>query len=117
MAIQDTTNDAEIRKHFRDIRDKLQSVSAKTDLVSKATIRPETSALFGNQSGIYKWLMTIFDELELLRLERISLNSRIEQLTDALEKIRAWQKKYQPMLDVIKKDHDIEKALTKKRQR
>jgi hypothetical protein len=112
VALQDD-DEAEIRKHYRDIRDRLKGASARLDTLSKAIVRPEMGALFGNQSDLFDWLAKIFDELEQLRLNIISSNSRNEQTIDALEKIRAWQKMYEPSLDAIKRDHDKLKDVLK----
>jgi len=97
-------NEAHIRKQYRDIRDTLTSVFSKLDLMSKATIRPEISGLFGNQADIYSWLKKIFDELEQVRLEVNRLNNQNESVIDVLEKIQVWQKEYQPILNELKEE-------------
>jgi hypothetical protein len=53
-------------------------------------------------------------EDRLTQLQKTA-DKRNEQIMYVLEKIRDWQKKYQPYLDEIKKDHDkLETVLKKK---
>lgn len=107
-------DEAKIRTHYRDIRDKLKSTSTKLDMISKVRLRPDISLLLGNEASIYEWLATVFDELEQLRLELNNLDNRHEEIIDVFKMIRAWQKDYQPILDEFKQERDrFGKALKK----
>ncbi len=99
------SQEVEIRKYYRDIRDRLKANSARLDVLSKAILRPEISGLVGNQADFCEWLVVIFDRLEQIELEVNTLKTD-DEIVDTLEKIHTWQKTYQPYLDTLKSEHD-----------
>lgn len=107
MTTQTDDDEEKIRHRYREIRDNLKTDSVKVDMASRASRNiPSISALFSHQKAIYEWLMTVFDELEKLRLGVNASNADLREIGDVFEKIRAWQREYQPSLEALKKEHD-----------